>query len=47
MTTHAPAMIEAEAICMKVRQATLLDNVSVRLRGGETVAIVGPNGAGK
>ena len=34
MTTHAPAMIEAEAICMKVRQATLLDNVSVRLRGG-------------
>jgi len=43
----APAMIEADAVCMKVRQATLLNNVSVRLRGGETVAIVGPNGAGK
>ncbi|MES2601318.1 MAG: heme ABC transporter ATP-binding protein [Pseudomonadota bacterium] len=47
MTVYAPAMIEADAICMKVRQATLLDNVSVQLRGGETVAIVGPNGAGK
>ncbi|MGL4263776.1 MAG: heme ABC transporter ATP-binding protein [Afipia sp.] len=40
-------MIEADAVCMKVRQATLLHNVSVQLRGGETVAIVGPNGAGK
>jgi iron complex transport system ATP-binding protein len=45
--TSAPAIIEADAVCMKVRQATLLDNVSVQLRGGETVAIVGPNGAGK
>ncbi|MGL4559922.1 MAG: heme ABC transporter ATP-binding protein [Afipia sp.] len=40
-------MIEADAVCMKVRQATLLHNVSVQLRGSETVAIVGPNGAGK
>lgn len=47
MTAPAPAMIEADAVCMKVRQATLLHNVSVQLRGGETVAIVGPNGAGK
>ena len=46
MTVTAP-MIEADALCMKVRQATLLDHVSVRFRGGETVAIVGPNGAGK
>ncbi len=47
MSALAPSMIEADAVCMKVRQATLLNNVSVRLRGGETVAIVGPNGAGK
>ena len=46
MTAPAP-MIEADTLCMKVRQATLLDQVSLQLRGGETVAIVGPNGAGK
>ncbi len=45
--TASPPMIEADALCMRVRQATLLDHVSVQLRGGETVAIVGPNGAGK
>lgn len=46
MTAPTP-MIEADSLCMKVRQATLLNNVSLQLRGGETVAIVGPNGAGK
>ncbi|MGD9836907.1 MAG: heme ABC transporter ATP-binding protein [Afipia sp.] len=46
MIATAP-MIEADALCMTVRQATLLDQVSLQLRGGETVAIVGPNGAGK
>jgi iron complex transport system ATP-binding protein len=43
----APALIEADAVCMTIRHATLLDKVSLRLYGGETVAIVGPNGAGK
>lgn len=46
MTATAP-MIEADALCIRVRQAMLLDHVSLQLRGGETVAIVGPNGAGK
>lgn len=47
MTFSRPALIEADAVCMKVRQATLLDRVSAQVHGGETVAIVGPNGAGK
>jgi iron complex transport system ATP-binding protein len=40
-------MIEADMLCMKIRDATLLNKVSVQFRGGESVAIVGPNGAGK
>lgn len=48
MTTNGHgAMIEADAVCMKIRHATLVDKVSTRFRGGESVAIVGPNGAGK
>ncbi len=47
MTPGPGTMLEAAAVSVRIGRATLLDNISVALRGGETVAIVGPNGAGK
>lgn len=40
-------LIEASGIGVRIGRSTLLDDVSVAVRGGETVALVGPNGAGK
>ncbi len=45
--TMSSTLIEADAVGMKIRHATLLDKVSTQFRGGVSVAIVGPNGAGK
>lgn len=47
MTTASGILLEAAKVSVRIRHATLLDNISVALRGGETAAIVGPNGAGK
>jgi iron complex transport system ATP-binding protein len=40
-------LLTASGISLSIGQATLLRHVDLSLRGGETVAIVGPNGVGK
>ena len=40
------AIVEAHALGMRIGRATLLGGVDLSVRPGETVAIVGPNGAG-
>jgi iron complex transport system ATP-binding protein len=41
------AMIATRDVTVRAGAATLIDAVSLSVRGGETVALVGPNGAGK
>lgn len=41
------AMISATDVTFRAGAATLLDAITLSVRGGESVALVGPNGAGK
>jgi len=51
MSDDATILLRAEALTKKVSspegELTILDNVDLAIRGGETAAIVGPSGAGK
>lgn len=40
-------MIETEALTKKFGKLTALDNVTVQLKNGETISLIGPNGSGK
>ena len=46
MTTVQPA-IRGDQLIVRIEDKTLLDGVSLSVRGGELVGVVGPNGAGK
>ncbi|WP_441249729.1 ABC transporter ATP-binding protein [Kitasatospora sp. McL0602] len=41
------AVLEAEALTLRFGGLTSLSEVSLRMRGGEVLAVIGPNGAGK
>ena len=43
----APSAIRGDNLRVRVDGKTLLDGVSLAVRGGELVGVVGPNGAGK
>jgi len=47
MTKNAPALLDLQNVTVMRGQKIVLENFSLRLRGDEHVAILGPNGCGK
>ena len=40
-------VLKCENICKKIKQKTILNNVSLQIKSGEILGFIGPNGAGK
>lgn len=47
MTRGAPAALSVRDVCVRYGESQVLDHVTVEVRPGEFVGIVGPNGGGK
>lgn len=47
LVSEATTLIRAENLSYRVRQKTILDDVSMQVNHNEVVTIIGPNGAGK
>ena len=45
--TSVPYAIEVEEVCFSYERTEVLKNVSFRLKQGEFLGIIGPNGGGK
>src|ERR1700674_92502 len=47
MNRHDPALLDLQNVSVMRGQKVVLENFSLRIRGDEHVAILGPNGCGK
>src|SRR5258707_665890 len=47
MNMHGPALLDLRNVSVMRGQKVVLENFSLRIRGDEHVAILGPNGCGK